>query len=185
MLPDQFQPSGMIPALLCGGDAGAQTPPTAPEVGTQSTEMRENRAQATSGTMRTTSGGRMSDASMQTCEITVARIRSPVHEGGPPGATEAVVFVRGNPGSSRDWEGLAGRVSEFGRTVALDMPGFGRADKPADFDYTVTSYARHLAGALDHLRVRRAHLVLHDFGGPRGLIWEVSQPALHMRVLPS
>jgi pimeloyl-ACP methyl ester carboxylesterase len=56
------------------------------------------------------------------------------------------------------------------------MPGFGRADKPEDFDYTVEGYARHLAGVLDTLEVRRVHLVLHDFGGPWGLQWAATHP---------
>ncbi len=96
--------------------------------------------------------------------------------GRPFGIAEAVVFVHGNPGSSRDWQTLAAAVAEFGRAVALDMPGFGRADKPREFDYTVPGYARHLAGALTELGIRRAHLVLHDFGGPWGLSWEAGHP---------
>ncbi len=30
----------------------------------------------------------------------------------------------------------------FSRVVAPDMPGFGQAEKPVDFDYTVSGYAR-------------------------------------------
>jgi pimeloyl-ACP methyl ester carboxylesterase len=108
--------------------------------------------------------------------VQVAGVRSLVLEAGPPAAEEAVVFVHGNPGSSRDWEELVGRVGEFGRAVALDMPGFGQADKPDDFAYTVEGYARHLGGCLAELGVRRAHLVLHDFGGPWGLAWAAADP---------
>jgi pimeloyl-ACP methyl ester carboxylesterase len=108
-------------------------------------------------------------------EVTVDGVRSPVIDVGPRSG-EAVVFVHGNPGSSLDWDDLAGRVSEFGRAVAPDMPGFGRADKPNDFDYTVAGYARHLAGTLDQLGISRAHLVLHDFGGPWGLAWACAHP---------
>lgn len=113
---------------------------------------------------------------MRNSEVTVAGVRSPLLEGGPGDAHEAVVFIHGNPGSSRDWEELASRTSRFGRSLAIDMPGFGQADKPDHFDYTVDGYARHLAGALEALGVRRAHLVLHDFGGPWGLAWAVAHP---------
>jgi 2-polyprenyl-6-methoxyphenol hydroxylase-like FAD-dependent oxidoreductase/pimeloyl-ACP methyl ester carboxylesterase len=109
-------------------------------------------------------------------EIQVAGLRSRVIEAGPPGADEAVVFVHGNPGSSRDWEDLASRVGAFGRSVAIDMPGFGRADKPRDFTYTVAGYAQHLGRCLDTLGIRRAHLVLHDFGGPWGLSFAADHP---------
>src|SRR5262245_53642091 len=102
-------------------------------------------------------------------EVLVDGVRSPVLVGGPSEAESAVVFVHGNPGPGRDWEALMPRVSAFARCVAPDMPGYGNADKPAVFDYTVEGYARHLGGLLDRLAVRRAHLVLHDFGGPWGL----------------
>jgi pimeloyl-ACP methyl ester carboxylesterase len=108
--------------------------------------------------------------------LTIAGLRSRLLEAGPRDSDEAVVFVHGNPGSSQDWRDLVARTGEFARAVALDMPGFGRADKPADFDYTVPGYARFLGHALDELRIRRAHLVLHDFGGPWGLTWAAANP---------
>lgn len=103
-------------------------------------------------------------------------IRSPYLESGDRQREEAVVFVHGNPGSSEDWRELVGQVGAFARALAPDMPGFGQADKPKDFDYTVEGYARHLDGILNHLGVRRAHLVLHDFGGPWGLAWAAQHP---------
>ena len=108
--------------------------------------------------------------------LEVAGLRTPVLTAGRQDAGDAAVFVHGNPGSSLDWEDLAARVGEFGRAVAPDMPGFGRAAKPDDFDYTVDGYARHLRAVLDRLGVRRAHLVLHDFGGPWGLEWASHHP---------
>lgn len=107
---------------------------------------------------------------------TVAGLRTPVITAGPPELTEAVVFVHGNPGSGEDWAGLVGQVGAFARAVAMDMPGFGRADKPADFDYTVAGYAAHLDRVMETLGIDRAHLVLHDFGGPWGLAWATRNP---------
>ena len=97
-------------------------------------------------------------------------VRCAVHDS-DPGKQEAVVFVHGNPGPMDDWEGLAPAVAEFARVVAMDMPGYGRAEHPKRFDYTIDGYARYLGGLLDQLKVERAHLVLHDFGGPWGLRW--------------
>jgi len=104
-------------------------------------------------------------------QVSIDGVRSLVRESGPPDAREAVVFVHGNPGSGADWVDLMGRVGAFARAVAPDMPGFGKADRPRSFEYTVDGYARHLAGLLEALHVERAHLVLHDFGGPWGLAW--------------
>lgn len=109
-------------------------------------------------------------------EIIVGAVRSPYCEAGPRAANRAAVFVHGNPGSSRDWADLVAGVGRFARAVAFDMPGFGRADKPADFPYTVEGYAAYLDGALNQLGVDEAHLVLHDFGGPWGLAWASGRP---------
>lgn len=101
-------------------------------------------------------------------------VRSLVREAGPPEAhtaSEAVVMLHGNPGSSEDWADLMVRAGEFARVLAPDMPGFGKAERPRAFDYTVEGYARHFDGLLERLGVKRVHLVLHDFGGPWGLAW--------------
>lgn len=108
--------------------------------------------------------------------VTVAGVRSPYLHAGPTGAREAVVFVHGNPGPAQDWRRLLARTGAFARAVAPDMPGYGDADKPDRFDYTVDGYARHLDGILDQLGIHRAHLVLHDFGGPWGLTWAAEHP---------
>src|SRR4029077_3229646 len=102
--------------------------------------------------------------------ITVSGISTPLIEAGPADATEAVVFVHGNPGSSRDFEALVDAVGDFGRAVAFDMPGFGHADKPRDFEHNVGSYSTFLGQVLDELGITGVHLVLHDFGGPFGLV---------------
>ncbi|BEU26596.1 alpha/beta hydrolase [Paraburkholderia sp. 22B1P] len=113
---------------------------------------------------------------MKETSVYVDGIRSPLLEAGPPEADEAVVFVHGNPGSGADWALLMSRVGEFGRALAMDMPGFGAADKPEQFDYSVPGYAYHLGRLLGECNVRRAHLVMHDFGGPWGLAWAAANP---------
>jgi pimeloyl-ACP methyl ester carboxylesterase len=115
----------------------------------------------------------------RTAEVVVDGVRSPVVEAGPADAPEAIVFVHGNPGVAEDWRALLEPAGAFARAIAITMPGYGDADKPRDLPYTVPGYARHLAGALDRLGVRRAHLVLHDFGGPWGLQWAADHPERH------
>ena len=113
---------------------------------------------------------------MQTTPVVVNGVRSPVMQVGPLESDEAVVFVHGNPGPGDDWTDLMVRVGKFARAVAPDMPGYGAADKPPHFDYTIAGYAIHLAGLLDQLGIRRAHLVAHDFGGAWALTWGVHHP---------
>jgi pimeloyl-ACP methyl ester carboxylesterase len=95
-----------------------------------------------------------------------------VLEAGPEGASEAVVFVHGNPGSCDDWERLAAAVGGIGvRAVALDLPDFGETIAPPGFVHDVPTYVGFLEQALEVLGVERVHLVVHDFGGPIGLVW--------------
>jgi len=93
-------------------------------------------------------------------------------EAGPAEATTAVVFVHGNPGSRDDWEPLAGAVGGIGlRAVAFDLPDFGETIAPAGFEHSAPGYAAFVDAGLAALGIERAHLILHDFGGPIGLTW--------------
>jgi pimeloyl-ACP methyl ester carboxylesterase len=109
--------------------------------------------------------------------LTVSGLQTRLIEGGPSMCDEAVVFVHGNPGSAEDWTDLMQRLAPSCRVLAMDMPGFGHADKPADHAYSVESGASFLADLLDQVGVRRAHLVLHDFGGPWGMLWAAQHGA--------
>jgi pimeloyl-ACP methyl ester carboxylesterase len=104
--------------------------------------------------------------------------RTRLVQAGPPEASEAVVFVHGNPGSADDWERLVAAVgAQAGkRAIAFDLPDFGETVAPAGFEHSVLGYASFLGEALDELGIDRAHLVLHDFGGPIGLVWTAMNP---------
>jgi pimeloyl-ACP methyl ester carboxylesterase len=114
--------------------------------------------------------------SVRPVEVEVGGVRSPVIEAGPQDAREAVLFIHGNPGSRTDWTALVAGAGALGRALALDMPGFGQADAPPDFNYHVSSYAEFIEGACSALGLERVHLVVHDFGGPFGLVWGVAHP---------
>lgn len=108
-------------------------------------------------------------------ELELLGMRSPLVEAGPQDASEAVVLLHGNPGSAADWEELMPALGELARVVAFDLPGFGRADKPAYLDYSAGTYATFIGAAIEHLRIERAHLVMHDLGGT-GLLWAAAHP---------
>lgn len=107
---------------------------------------------------------------------TILGLRTPVLEAGPSDRDEAVVFIHGHPGSSRDWQRLMGLVAPFARAVAFDLPGYGEAEKPKDWDYGIGAYGSFTTAALNQLGVRRAHLVVHDLGGGAGLLWAAANP---------
>jgi len=98
-------------------------------------------------------------------------LRLPVLEGGDTHSKEAIVFIHGFPGSARDWQPYLEMLSPLKRVVALNMPGFGDADKPAAFNYTVESYLPLLTALFEKMAIEKIHFVLHDFGGAWGLNW--------------
>jgi haloalkane dehalogenase len=82
-----------------------------------------------------------------------------------------VVLFHGEPTWSFLWRKVMPPLLEAGfRTIAPDLPGFGRSDKPVDEEWY--SYDRHteaMAGLLEELDIRGATAVVHDWGGPIGL----------------
>ncbi len=92
-------------------------------------------------------------------------------QAGPHQASEAVVFIHGNPGSASDWIGLVEECGHLGRAVAFDLPDFGQSVAEPGFTNTLDEYAGFVGDALETLGITSARLVLHDFGGPIGLTW--------------
>lgn len=54
--------------------------------------------------------------------------------------------------------------------LAIDLPGFGRSSKPADYSYDLQEQARLLAVLLDQRASRRVHVVAHSMGGTAALL---------------
>ncbi len=94
---------------------------------------------------------------MKETSVRVDGIRSPLLEAGPRGADEGCRFR-----------------ARFGRAVAMDMPGFGAADKAERFDYSVPGYSRHLGRLLAECDVRHAHLGLCQLAGSETKWWQRS-----------
>jgi pimeloyl-ACP methyl ester carboxylesterase len=80
-----------------------------------------------------------------------------------PGDGPPAVFVHGNPTSSDDW--LPFLQGMRGPAIALDLPGWGRSDRPPGFDYSMTGLAGFFGRFLDTLEIDRHSLVVHDWGG--------------------
>jgi pimeloyl-ACP methyl ester carboxylesterase len=115
-------------------------------------------------------------AQLRRRDLDVFGLRMPCIETGPANAEEAIVFLHGHPGSSRDWESLLSQVGTFARAVAFDLPGLGKADKPDNWSYTIGAYSIVDTAALDRLGIKRAHLVMHDLGGGGGILWAAAHP---------
>lgn len=117
------------------------------------------------------------NAAVERSTLLVGGTRTRLVQAGLADAAEAVVFVHGNPGSADDWVRLAGAAGVAGRrAVAFDLPDFGETIAPDGFAHDVPAYATFVAEALQALGIERVHLVIHDFGGPIGLVWAMMNP---------
>jgi pimeloyl-ACP methyl ester carboxylesterase len=92
------------------------------------------------------------------------------------GSGDPVLMLHGWPTSSYLWRGIVPIVGEGNRAIAVDLPGFGRSDKPLDASYSFRFYDRVLTGFLDAIGVDRVGLAVHDLGGPIGLHWGAQHP---------
>jgi pimeloyl-ACP methyl ester carboxylesterase len=108
--------------------------------------------------------------------VVVNGVATRVTTAGPQNAPTAVVFVHGNPESARDWDDLVAHVGGYARTVAFDVPGFGKSDKLAGQVQSTEGAANYLGGLLDKLGIRRVVLVTHDFGGIWAVKWAKDHP---------
>lgn len=72
-----------------------------------------------------------------------------------------VLYVHGVPTNADDWTPFLERTGG----VALDLPGFGRSEKPHGFDYSIGGYNAFLQAFIGRLGWDRFSLVVHDWGG--------------------
>lgn len=87
------------------------------------------------------------------------------------GEGKPVLLLHGWPTSSFLWRDTLQPIAETNRVIALDLPGFGRSDKPLNASYSFRFYERIINGFLDALGIDAVGLAVHDLGGPVGLYW--------------
>ena len=73
------------------------------------------------------------------------------------------VWCHGNPSHGEDW---APFLERGGPAIAIDMPGWGRSDRPDPkrFDYSMYGLSAFLERCLEELGIERRKLVVHDWG---------------------
>ena len=93
-----------------------------------------------------------------------------------PGRGHPVVFVHGLLASSATWQDVLAPASAGRPAIAVDLPGFGRSDRPWPYDYTVDGAARALLTYLDARGIRRAALVGNSLGGAVAMLIAAEHP---------
>ena len=93
------------------------------------------------------------------------------------GKGDPVLCIHGVPASAYLYRKVVPALARHNlRGVAFDMPGLGLADRPEDFDYTWSGLSRFCEEAANSLGLGRFHLVVHDIGGPVGLMLAARNP---------
>lgn len=80
------------------------------------------------------------------------------------GDGEVILLIHGYPYSSFEWKEVAQVLSKSNRVILIDLLGFGFSDKPLYHNYTYEDYVLHITLLMQHLGVRRVHVVAHDLG---------------------
>lgn len=104
---------------------------------------------------------------------------------GPRDATEVFLCLHGEPTWSFLYRKMIPVFLESGaRVVAPDLFGFGRSDKPVDFDtYSFSFHRGAMMAFIGSLGLERVTLVCQDWGGLLGLTIPADRPELIARLL--
>ncbi len=91
------------------------------------------------------------------------------------GRGPAVVLLHGFASSIYTWKDVLPALREGHDVVALDLPGFGGSDQPADLSFE--SYPRVVSALLDRLGIARADLVGNSMGGAVAVVLAATDPS--------
>jgi pimeloyl-ACP methyl ester carboxylesterase len=95
------------------------------------------------------------------------------------GAGDPVVLLHGNPTWGFLYRDFVEPLTRAGHRVVIpDMIGFGLSEKPTREEaHSLDGHIANLTALLRGLDLNRATLVCHDWGGPTGLGFALSNPA--------
>jgi haloalkane dehalogenase len=96
--------------------------------------------------------------------------QAPDRADGPP-----IVFLHGNPASSRLWRNVIPPLAGRSRCLAPDLIGMGASGKP-DIGYRFADHARYLDAWFDAAGLDEVVLVGHDWGGALAFDWAARHP---------
>ncbi len=106
-------------------------------------------------------------------------------DAGPADAETVFLCLHGQPTWSYLYRRMIPVFTAAGcRSVAPDMFGFGRSDKPSeDATYTFTFHRESLMRLVEHLDLKNITLVCQDWGGLLGLTMPMDMPGRFTRLL--
>src|SRR6266545_4955228 len=106
--------------------------------------------------------------------VVVDGLRLHCYDSGPHSATP-IVLIHGLGDEADTWRHIFPTLARWRRVIALDLPGFGRSEKPRRA-YTLAFFAQTIAGMLDVLGIGQAVLVGHSMGAAAAQRLALAQP---------
>lgn len=86
-----------------------------------------------------------------------------------------ILFIHGLGSTADRWMDIPDALSLYFHTIAIDLPGFGKSDKPSDLDYRVETFSNIVKAFMDKIGIadskhdgkdsNRTTLVGHSLGG--------------------
>jgi pimeloyl-ACP methyl ester carboxylesterase len=120
------------------------------------------------------------------CNMTLSsEVRDSVRyaETGPPTSLErSFLLLHGLGGSLDFWCAVAPSLGEVDRTLAIDLPGFGRSGDPAG-GLTLHNVAESIIDFCQSMNTKNCTIVAHSLGGFVGLKLAAMDPELFRRLI--
>ncbi len=92
------------------------------------------------------------------------------------GNGDPVLLIHGFGGWTKDWAATLPVLAQNHEVFALDLPGWGLSDKPAEFDYSIEGQANFVLAFMDHFNLNQVKLVGNSMGGGISIFLSTEYP---------
>lgn len=96
------------------------------------------------------------------------------------GSGPVVLWLHGSGPGASGYSNFKGNYPQFAaagfRNLVVDLPGFGRSDKPEDVQYDLDFFVKTISGFLKAVGVKRATLLGNSLGGAIALGLALAEP---------
>jgi pimeloyl-ACP methyl ester carboxylesterase len=93
------------------------------------------------------------------------------------GKGEPLILLHGLGASNYSWRYTVPELAKHYDVFAPDLPGFGRTDKPWDFDYSIHGLHTWVLALMDHFELKSARFAGNSMGGVLSLWTAMEAPS--------
>ena len=113
-------------------------------------------------------------AGLEAKTIAIPGFRVAYMEGG---LGDPLVLIHGSGDDKDHWTRVAKYLTKHYRVIAMDLPGFGESDKPAERRYTALEQVENVKAFTRALGLKSLHLGGHSLGGKISAIYAAKNPS--------